>query len=160
MHEPTIQDVLDAISSFSSSVDERFGFFDQKFITIDQRFTKIDQRFEQIDHRFEQIDKRFEQIDERFERSEQDILGAIAAFSTSVDQRFEKVECEVSEIQRTMVTKAYLDQKLTELRNDLMLLARKANRKLEVVIDELVGQGSLNRDVADRILMLEPFAHA
>lgn len=42
-HEPTTIDILEAIHSFSSEVD-------QKFANINQRFERIDQRFERIEN--------------------------------------------------------------------------------------------------------------
>lgn len=57
-----------------------------------------------------------------------------------------------------MVTKDYLDDKIADLRGDLVVLSRKSNKKLETVIEELVANHSLKRSVADRILAMEPFA--
>jgi hypothetical protein len=57
-----------------------------------------------------------------------------------------------------MVTKDYLDNKLGALRGDLIALAGKANKKLSVLIEEMVKEGSLKRKTANNILAMEPFA--
>ena len=62
--------------------------------------TGLNGRFEGIDKRFEGIDKRFEKIDERFER---------------VENRLSHIEWDVSNIKATMVTKEYLEQRLTAI---------------------------------------------
>ncbi len=101
-----------------------------------------------------------------------DIIDTVNAFATdteirlsrvestlvNVDSRLTKIEFKVATVESTMVTKDYLDDKLANLRGDLILLARKAKKKLETVIEELVSNHSLKRSVADQILALEPFA--
>lgn len=53
----------------------------------------------------------------------QDVLEAINEFSSRVDERFDKIE-------NTMVTKDFLEDKLADLRGDLVVLTRKEDRKL------------------------------
>ncbi|HWQ99678.1 MAG TPA: hypothetical protein VN397_02410 [Candidatus Methylomirabilis sp.] len=110
--------------------------------------------------------------------AKQEILEAIQAFAAQVDQRFNHLEAEFGSQQRDigsrrsdigslkfevgsmkshMVTKSYLDDKMSDLRGDLVALAKKSNTKLSVTIEQLVIEGSLKRDIADRILSLEPF---
>lgn len=99
------------------------------------------------------------------EKSQQDILETMNAFATDTETRLLRVESKITNIdsrltrvESTMVTKEYLDDKLTDIRGDLVLLARKGNKKLETVIEELVTSRVLKRAVADRILAMEPFA--
>lgn len=56
-----------------------------------------------------------------------------------------------------MVTNDYLDDKLADFRSDLIIMARKGNKKLEAFVEELVAQKSLSCAAATRILSLEPF---
>jgi archaellum component FlaC len=166
--EPTIQDVLEAVSEFSTRVDDRFGQIDQRFGQIDDRFGQIDDRFGQIDDRFGQIDDRFGQIDERSSQIDErfdDVLGAMSEFSTRVDERFVHIEADmgmlkqkIANIEVSMVTKEYLDSRLDALRGDLVALTRKLNVKLSVLVERLVKEGSLKQNTADLILALEPFA--
>lgn len=95
---------------------------------VDGRFSEMDKRFSQIDQRFEEVDKRFDEVDKRFTR-----------------------------IEATLVTKDYLDDKIADLRGDLVLLARKGNTKLSTLIDRLVEEKSLDPKVAHQILLMEPF---
>ena len=96
--------------------------------SVEGRFNVIDQRFEQIDQRFEQIDQRFEQIDQRFGR-----------------------------IESTMVTKDYLDEKIADLRGDLVVLIRKEDKKFSALIDVLKYRQVISNDEATKILSMEPF---
>jgi hypothetical protein len=90
--------------------------------SVDGRFSAIDIKFTQIDKRFEQIDKRFEQIDRRLDR-----------------------------IEATMVTKEYLDDKLFEVRGEIVSLGRRQDRKMEIVVSELVKRKIFDDAIAHRI---------
>lgn len=52
-----------------------------------------------------------------------EILGAVNEFSNAVDKRFDKIES-------TMVTKDYLDDKLADLRGDLVVMMQKEDTKV------------------------------
>ena len=56
-----------------------------------------------------------------------------------------------------MVTKEYLDNKLGDLRGDLVILTRKEDRKLGVLVDELLERKVIDQDAARRIFSMEPF---
>ena len=122
------QDILAALNAFAGHVDGRFSEMDKRFSQIDQRFDEVDKRFDEVDQRFEEVDKRFDEVDKRFTR-----------------------------IEATLVTKDYLDDKIADLRGDLVLLARKGNTKLSTLIDRLVEEKSLDPKVAHQILLMEPF---
>lgn len=94
-------------------------------------------RFEGIDGRFEGIDKRFEGMDKRFDR---------------IEQRLDRVEA-------TMVTKDYLDEKLADLRGDLVVLVRKEDTKLTKLIDLLSDKKVLSAKEHSELVHMEPFAH-
>jgi len=90
----------------------------------------------------------------------QSISDRLDGLSTKVDGltgRVDNITSRVSRIEATMVTKSYLDDKLADLRGDLIVLARKQNTKLNILIESLVSEGVLPRKVADKILALEPF---
>ena len=96
----------------------------------------------------------------------QDILEAINVFSTHVDQRFDRLEGRVdgvegrlNKIETTMVTKDYLDDKLADLRGDLVVLLRKEDNKFGALVTELLKEEVISQDAAKRILQMEPFPH-
>lgn len=77
-------------------------------------------------------------------RSVQDVLDTLNVFATHVDGEFREVKTDlhslnarVTTIESTMVTKNYLDDKIADLRGDLVLLARKGNTKLSTLVEEL-----------------------
>ncbi len=93
---------------------------------------------ERMDQRFNEHDKRFDQI----------------------DQRFDRLEARVGIVEDSMVTKDYLDERLADLRGDLVVLVRKEDRKLGALVDALVERHVLDSQTGARILSLEPFAHS
>ena len=86
-----------------------------------------------------------------------DVLGAVNDFSTKVDGRFDKIENEITGIKSTMVTKAYLDDKLADLKGDLTVLMRKEDTKLKALVDILAEKKVLNDEDKKRIFTMEPF---
>ncbi|MCK5320338.1 hypothetical protein KAJ61_03040 [Candidatus Parcubacteria bacterium] len=89
-----------------------------------------------------------------FSTYNKDILEAINIFSTEVDKRFNKIES-------TMVTKYYLndklDEKLADLRGDLVVLVRKEDVKMKKLIDILKKRDLLNDTEFNEIMSMEPF---
>ncbi len=154
--ELTLHDVMSAIHSIQATLgrvetkliehDERFDtltetveFIKETAVTKDEfeeRFAKTDQRFDKMDQRFIQMDTRFDKMDQRFNKMDQSMGG----------------------LETHVVTKDYLDDKLANLASDLLVVSRKSNKKLEMVVEELVSKHQLTRTVADRILAMEPFA--
>lgn len=106
------------------------------------------------------------------ETSKNEILEAINEFSTRVDERFDKVEgevgsikseigsikSEVGSIKATMVTKDYLDDKLGDLRGDLVVLMRKEDTKMIKLVEILKRRAIITEAEEKEILSMEPFA--
>ena len=97
--------------------------------------------------------------------SKNEILGAINEFSSRVDERFDKVderfdnlEGRVGKIEATMVTKDYLDDKLADLRGDLVVLMRKEDTKVVKLIEILKRRKVITEIEEKEILSMEPFA--
>lgn len=93
-----------------------------------------------------------------------DLTEAVNNFATKVDQRFERVdqrfggiEQRLTKIEATMVTKDYLDEKLADLRGDLVILMRKEDTKLKTLIDVLCNRKVISDEDKNRILSMEPF---
>ena len=90
--------------------------------------------------------------------SKNEILGAIGEFSSRVDERFDKLEGRVGRIEATMVTKDYLDEKLADLRGDLVVLMRKEDTKVVKLIEILKRRKIITEIEEKEILSMEPFA--
>jgi predicted nucleic acid-binding Zn-ribbon protein len=145
--------ILDVISRLETKVDSGFS-------EIHQRFDKVDQRFEYMDERFGRIDTRFDGMDQRMDKSETDIMEAIhdlADVVQGLSDRLDRAETDIRSIRSQMVTKDYLDRKIDDLRGELVALSRKVNTKLSVLVEQLVIEGSIKRQIADKLLALEPF---
>ena len=94
-------------------------------------------------------------------------MEAIGEFSNKVDGRFERIESdivgmksEIVGIKNQMVTKAYLDDKLIDLKADLTVVMRKEDHKLEALTRLLASKKVITENDANNILSLEPFPKA
>jgi len=84
-------------------------------------------------------------------------VGVLKANGNSLWSIVNKMSSEMALMRSEMATKTYLDEKIADLRGDLMLIARRGNRKLETVVEALQTEGVLPAKVAERILLMEPF---
>lgn len=96
---------------------------------INEFSTKIDEKFVKIDEQFVKIDGQF----------------------VKVGQRFDKIEAN-------MVTKDYLDNKLADLRGDLVVLTRKEDTKMIKLVEILKRRAIITEAEEKEILAMEPFA--
>ncbi len=144
--EPTLHDVLQAILVIDVRTQKMDGTIKQLERTVqslDERQTEtleaIHAFSSDVDARFNQVDQRFEQIDRRFEH---------------IDMRMNGMDKRLNGIETRMVTKEYLDDELFALRADLIQLAKRADKRLDQLIEELVSEKSLKRATADRLLAM------
>ena len=104
-------------------------------MTIDDLAVIVKGEFEKMDEKFDKVDKRFENIDKRFD---------------GIDKRFDKIES-------SMVTKDYLDEKLADLRGDLVVLMRKEDAKLKTLVEILRKNKIISDQESTQVLAMEPF---
>ncbi|MFA5130017.1 MAG: hypothetical protein WC477_03810 [Patescibacteria group bacterium] len=105
-----------------------------------------------------------EQVDHRLNNLESDVgtmksdMGTMKSDMGTMKSEMGSMKFEITSIKSQMVTKDYLDDKLADLKSELIILTRKENTKLSVLVEELVVSKTLTRKTADRILLMEPFA--
>lgn len=102
------------------------------------------------------MDKMSTDIDERFDKIE-------ATMATKVDlvaavQRIDKIEVKVNHIETQMVTKSYLDEKLYDLKGDLIVIARKEDRKVNSVVNLLRQKNIFSAQEAAEVLSAAVFS--
>jgi hypothetical protein len=91
------------------------------------------------------------------EITSKDILEAINSFFNDVERRFESIDRRFDKIEAVMVTKDYLDEKLADLREDMVVLTRKEDMKLLTLIKILKEKNLISSDEEKRLLKMEPF---
>ncbi|MFA4954569.1 MAG: hypothetical protein WC641_04610 [Patescibacteria group bacterium] len=110
--------------------------------------------------------------------AKQEILEAIGEFAGQVDQRFDRIESEIGgmkseiggmkteigsmksdivSIKATMVTKSYLDDKLADLKGDMVSMLRKEDQKVNRLVCVMAGKGSLTSTETRDVLSFRPF---
>lgn len=67
-----------------------------------------------------------------------------------------EMSSEFASVKNQMVTKDYLDRKIFELRGDFGHRFRQSEVRFEALVEEGVARKMYPREVADRILALEP----
>jgi len=115
---------------------------EEEKVTTKDLLNIVKNGFDSMDERFNSMDKRFNSMDERFNR---------------VDGRLDNLEKETTRMRSVMVTKDYLDDKLSDLKGDLTILMRKEDTKLKTLVEILRTKKIINEKDKDKIFSLEPF---
>ena len=95
----------------------------------------VETRFDSVDHRLDSVEHRLE----------------------SVEHRLDSVEHRLDSVEINMVTKEYLDDKLMDLKSDLVILMRKEDHKLNTLVDILFKKKLLTEQDKEQLTSLEPF---
>lgn len=104
----------------------------------------------------------------------QEILEAIIGYASENDQHLREIRDEIHGIQSEiggiqsemvsiksqMVTRDYLDDKLMDLRGDLIVLMRQGDAKLMRLVNHLANKKVIAKEFEDKMKSLEPFARA
>jgi len=116
--------------------------FMEKEPTIKDVLEAVNELSSNIDGRFSRVDERFEKIDDRFEK---------------IDGRFEKIDREIGWIKSNMVTKDHFDDRLADLKGDLIVMMRKEDAKFVALLELLRRKEMISVPEAEAILSMEPF---
>ena len=101
-----------------------------------------------------------------------EVLEAVNFFADKTERRFDYLEGEISGIKgeisgingeikgikEIIVTKDYLDEKMSDLRGDLVVMMRKEDTKLMTLVGVLASKKVLDNKDVRKIYALEPFA--
>lgn len=74
-----------------------------------------------------------------------------------INTRFGKVEARLDTIESAMVTKDYLDEKLGDVKGDIIVEVRHEDKKLTALIEVLRSRNVISTDEAKNILGMKPF---
>ena len=142
----------DKFFSFDKKVDEKFVTFDKK---VDDKFFSFDKK---VDDKFSLFDGK---VDEKLVTFEDRLVGRIVGDVGEVfEQNFmpamemmvdEKLEAGLAPIKAAMVTKSYLDDKLADLKGDLIGHDRKLERKTDMLVGALVEHRALTASDVERL---------
>ncbi|MEK7068035.1 MAG: hypothetical protein AAB956_03495, partial [Patescibacteria group bacterium] len=75
------------------------------------------------------------------------------------EERWQKNDERLTRIEATMVTKDYLDDKLSDLKGDLVVLMRKEDAKLGALVEILQKRKVISNEDVKTILAMQPFPH-
>jgi len=143
MEDASKKEILGAIEKLSG----KFDFLSETVQTLSRK----------TDDRFDKVDARLNKSDERVDSIEQNLLETIGAFAENVDERFDRSDQRVGRVESQMVTKNYLDDKLGDLKGDMVSLVRKEDKKVNRFVEILAARRVLATDDAKEILAFRPF---
>lgn len=134
--QPTNQDILEAVNNFATNVETRFQSLEESVGGVKTRLSGTENKLGGLENKLNGIKNTISSLETRVGGLENNMIG----------------------IQNKMVTKDYLDDKLYDLRGDLISLTRKEDEKLGTLVQILKKRKVINPSEAKQILELEPFA--
>jgi len=140
--QPTNQDILTAINTFATDTEHRFQNLESDVKTLKSDMTIVKSELGSV------------QSDISSMKSE---LGSVQSDIGSMKSELGSVQSDIGSMKSQMVTKDYLDEKLSDLRGDLVVLVRKEDRKLNALVGVLKEKSVITAGEAQQVLMLEPF---
>lgn len=98
------------------------------------------------------------------EATNNEILEAINIFAEHTEERFQKIEqdigsmkSDIGSMKALMVTKDYLDEKVNEMRGDLVSVINQEDKKFQTLIMIMRNRELLTFDDEKVILSMKPF---
>ena len=106
----------------------------------------------------EKFDELITTVKDGFDSVHEQVKSEISSVKTELKSEISSVKSEVASIKSQMVTKDYLDEKLADLRGDLVVLVRKEDTKVMALIGALKEKKILDDMDVKKITGMEPFA--
>jgi len=104
---------------------------------------------DRMDGRIDSLDTKVGSLDVK--------VGSLDVKVGSLDVKICSLDGKVDSLAVKMVTKEYLDDKLADLRGDLVVLTRKEDVKVRTLVEIMKKKQLLSAEEANIILALEPF---
>lgn len=86
------------------------------------------------------------------------LADQVQGFQTKTESRFDAIDVRFSKIEAIMVTKPYLDDKLADLKGDMVAMLRKEDQKTTLLVERLTKRHALTASDAKDVLAVRPFA--
>ncbi len=96
-------------------------------------------------------------MDQGTKQEFENLTEIIKGSFSEVDKRMTTLEEGLEHVKNQMVTKDYLDEKLSDLRGDLTILMRKGDAKLLRLVELLKEKNVLSDEEVKSLLAMEPF---
>ena len=138
----SIQTLSGKVDGVSNRIDILTVRMDKVEVGVNSLSKDVEDVKEAVTMLADQTEQRFNKVDERFDK---------------VENRMESMDVRLNRVESQMVTKAYLDDKLADLKGDLVELTRKEDKKLTAVVDTLFENELISGKQKKNILAMEPF---
>ena len=132
-HSATLDEVFSAVNFLSAKTDDRFGTVDKKITdlgelvhdvlgTVNDFATETSKQFKGVNLRLDKVEGRLDKV----------------------ETRMDGLETKVDGLETRMVTKDYLDDKMSDLSGDFVVMTRKEDTKLKTLVGVLAGKKVIN----------------
>lgn len=128
------------------------GLLDERFLKVDEKFLKLDEKLLMMEDRI--VSRIVEDVGEAFEQNFLPMVDEL------IDEKLAPIKTDIVGIKATMVTKDYLDEKMVDLKGDLIAYDRKLEKKTDTLVDALIERRTLTASDVERIEQVRVFPRA
>ncbi|MFH1089550.1 MAG: hypothetical protein V1716_03955 [Candidatus Uhrbacteria bacterium] len=161
--QPTNQEIMKEVKGLSSNFDNLSSKVDSLSSTVGNLSTTVNSLSSKVDSLSTTAESLSTTVNslsstvDNLSTTVQDVLETINSFASHTEVRFEKIENDISSIKNNMVTKEYLDDKLSDHKTDSIDLIRDEDKKLGALADKLVVHEILPLNDVQEVLAMKPF---
>ena len=125
--------------------------------TNNQHSATLDEVLEAVNFFADKTERRFDYLEGEISGIKGEISGIKGEIS-GIKGEISGINGEIKGIKEIIVTKDYLDEKMSDLRGDLVVMMRKEDTKLMTLVGVLASKKVLDNKDVRKIYALEPFA--
>ncbi len=128
-------------------INIQFNIFFSRLDTLEAKIDLLGKRMTKLEIKVTKLEKRSDRLEDRIDRHENqfhEIIDTLQILSTqndahfnAIDTRLDAIESQTNQIESSMITKDYLDQKINSLRGDTITWIKNADRKSVVITSKL-----------------------
>lgn len=142
----TDEQVKQLKSIVKESVDEVIAPF---ALSVKEQFDHIDDRFDGLEKRMDNLEVKVDNLEVRFDNLEVKV--------DNLKVKVDKLDNRVGKLESGMVTKDYLDEKIADLKGDLIVKGRQESQRTDKIVQVLSENKLLNTKQANELADLKAY---
>lgn len=136
------ESVDEVIAPFALSVKEQFDHIDDRFDGLEKRMDNLEVKVDNLEVRFDNLEVRFDNLEVKVD---------------NLKVKVDKLDNRVGKLESGMVTKDYLDEKIADLKGDLIVKGRQESQRTDKIVQVLSENKLLNTKQANELADLKAY---
>lgn len=150
IQDPTIKDVMSVVTNLATAVE---GLT----VTVGEIKNDVDNLADAFNTYATHTDSQISRIDNTMTKMQSD-MNEMKSDMVEMKTGMVTMKSDITTIKSTMVTKSYLDDKIADVKGELITTIRKEDTKVKTVVEKLVTKKIFSNQDKKDIEIMPPFA--